>query len=122
MDIIFSDESCFNLSFNDGRVRCWRSLGELNDSATFNNVVRSVMSVMFWGCISIHGIWQLVLVDGNMDQFKYINILDEKLLPSVENMFGDVHMQFIFMHDNVPYNKARTVDRWFDEKEIQMMQ
>ena len=78
--IMFSDESRFNLSFNDGRVRCWRSPGELNDPATFNAVVRSVVYVMFWGCISIYGIGQLAIVDCNMDQFKYINILDEKSL------------------------------------------
>ena len=91
-------------------MRCWRSLGELNDPAKFNTVVRSVMSVMFWGCISIHGICQLSIVGGNMDQFEYINILDEKLLPSVENMFGDLHMPFIFMHDKSPCHYARTVD------------
>ena len=75
------------------------------------------MSAMFWGCISIYGIGQLAMVDGNMDWFKYINILDANVLPSVENMFGDVHMQVILMHDNSP-----TADRWYDEKEIQTMQ
>ena len=119
--IVFSDESRFDLSFGDGRVRCWRTNGEAYNPETFNFRSRSNTSVMLWGCVSIHGPGNLVVVDGNMDQWRYIDTLEENLLPSVEAMFGDAQMPFIFQDDNAPCHRARTVNAWIDRKEIQRM-
>ncbi len=77
---IFSDESRFNLSFNDGRVRCWRTPDEADHPSTQHPVTRSTVPVMVWGCMSIHGVGHLTVIDGNMDQFKYIDTLQKNLL------------------------------------------
>ena len=87
--IVFSNESRFNLNFNDGRVRCWRNPTKADDASTYNFVSRSNVSVMVWGCISIHGVGSLAVVEGNMDQNSYIScILEDNLMPSIEAMFG----------------------------------
>ena len=117
--IVFSDESRFNLRFSDGRVRCWHDPTEANDPSTFNNVSRSNMSIIVWGCISIHGVGQLVIVEGNINQFTYIDVLEENLRPSIEAMFGDQRMPYIFMHDNAPCHKGRTVERYLEQNDIQ---
>ena len=120
---MFSDESRFNLDFDDGRVRVWR---ENSDAMLPQNFVclrrRSNVSVMVWGCVTVHGVGELVVVNGNINHQVYINVLDENLLQSIENTFGDRHTPFIFQHDNAPVHKARNVERWLDQQEIQTIQ
>lgn len=120
--IVFSDESRFTLNGDDGRVRCWRSAGEtfLPDVMSFR--ARSSVSVMVWGCISIHGVGELAVVDGRLNHQGYIALLDEYLLPSIENMFGDRAHPFIFQDDNAPCHRPRAVDDWLDRNEIRRMQ
>ena len=121
--LVFSDESKFNLDFDDGRVRVWR---ENCDAMLPRNLVclhrRSNVSVMVWGCVTVHGVGELVVINGNINKQVYINVLDENLLQSMENTFGDRHTPFIFQHDNAPVHKARNVERWLDQQEIQTIQ
>lgn len=121
--IVFSDESRFNLGYNDGRVRVWRTNGEAMAPENVAQVQRQgSSSVMVWGCISFHGVGQLVVVDGNLNSEGYIGILQEHLWQSVENMLGDRNMPFIFQHDNAPVHTARNVQAWLDEEDVQVMQ
>ena len=121
--IIFSDESRFNLGFNDGRVRVWRENGEVFHPLNQVQVHRQgSCSVMLWGCISYEGVGKLVVIDGNLNHQGYIAILDENLLLSVENTLGHQNMPFLFQHDNAPVHTARNVEAWFDQHEIQVIQ
>ncbi len=83
---------------------------------------RSNVSVMVWGCVTIHGVGELVLVDGTVTHQVYIDILDQNLLESVENTFGDRRTAFVFQQDNAPVHKARNVERWLERQEIQTIQ
>lgn len=38
------------------------------------------------GCMSSHGVGNLVFIDGRMDQWKYLNMLKANLKPSAEKM------------------------------------
>ena len=49
-----------------------------------------------------HAVGELVIVDGTMKSTDYIDILDHKLLDSVENMF-------IFQYDNAREKTVRNV-------------
>jgi hypothetical protein len=56
------------------------SSGETYNPAIFNAWTRSSVSVMVWGCIiiiSIHGLGQLVVVEGTMNQSVYIDTLKD---------------------------------------------
>ena len=77
---------------------------------------------MVCGCVTVHGVGELVVVNGNINHQVYINVLDENLLQSMENTFGDRHTPFIFQHDNAPVHKARNGERWLDQQEIQTIQ
>ena len=52
------------------------------------------------GCVSYHGVGELVIVDGTMKSTDDIDILDQNLLGSVENMFGGAMIALIFQHDD----------------------
>lgn len=122
-NVIFSDESRFNLGFNDGRGRVWRRNGDALDNENVAEVRRQgATSVMVWGCISMYGVGELVVIDGNMDHVQYIKILEENLRRSIENTFGDPNMPVVFQQDNAPAHRARPVERWFDESDIRVVQ
>ena len=76
---------------------------------------RCSVSLMVWGCVSYHGVGELVIVDGTMKNTDYIDILDHNLLDSVQNMFGEAMIPFIFQYDNEPMHTARNVQTWLDE-------
>jgi hypothetical protein len=46
-------------------------------------------SVMFWGCISYHGVGTLTPVEGNMNTEKYISVLDDNLWPVIARHFSN---------------------------------
>ncbi len=63
-------------------------------------------SVMVWGCITYVGVGELVVVDGNLNAVGYIEVLEQNLLQSIENILGDRNMPFLFQHDNAPVHKV----------------
>ena len=70
--IVFSDESRFNLSFDDGRVLRWRTNEEAYNPETLHFRSQSTTSVTVWVCTSIHSVGQIIVVDGKMDHMKYM--------------------------------------------------
>ena len=80
--LVFSNESKFILVFDDGRVRVRQKWGD----AILPPILaclsrRGSVSVIVWGGVTIYGVEQLVLVDGNNKNHQYdINILEENLL------------------------------------------
>ena len=44
---------------------------------------------MVWGCMSIHGIGEIVVIDGKVHHVQCIDVLEHNLLLSVQNMFGE---------------------------------
>jgi hypothetical protein len=80
-NVIFTDESKFNLFGSDGRVLVWRQPNtELDVKNTTPTVKHGGGSVMVWGCFSAIGVGKLVFIDGNgiMDQHVYREILKKK--------------------------------------------
>jgi len=82
-DVIFSDESRFQLSFADGRHRIYRRRNErfarncVQERDRFGGG-----GVMVWGAINADFRSQLVVVQGNLNAQRYVdNILQPVLLP-----------------------------------------
>ena len=81
--VVFTDESRFNLKYADERLRVWRRDGERMDPA---NVIQHDRfgggSVMIWGGISHRAKTDLVTVHGNLNAMRYCNkIVQPALLP-----------------------------------------
>ena len=119
---VFSDESRFCLSSNDGRVRVWREPNTSYETRNLTYTQRNAVSVMVWGCVGIYGVGDLVVVDGNMDSAKYREILDSHLFPSIGNIFGDAQHPFIFQDDNAPAHRAAQMDQWYDDNGVNRVQ
>lgn len=110
-NVVFSDESKFNIFQSDGRIRVWR---KPNTELEKNNVVSTVKhgggGVMVWGCMAAGGVGNLVFIDGTMNKYDYLNILKENLHQSVQKL--NLGNSFYFQQDNDPKHTAHIVRMW----------
>lgn len=110
-DVIFLDESKFNIFGSDGKTMVWR---KPNEELKGKNIMPTVKhgggSVMVWGCISAKGIGNLVFIDGIMNKEGYLKILKENLKQSAAKM--GIASTFKLYQDNDPKHKAHMVREW----------
>lgn len=110
-DVIFADESKFNIFGSDGRVMVWRKPGtELNPKHLRATVKHGGGSVMVWGCMSAAGTGNLVFIDGIMTKFVYLNILRRNLRSSARKL--GIIDTFSYYQDNDPKHKSNLVQSW----------
>ena len=75
------------------------------------------ISVMFWGCFSKLGLGPLVALEGSMTAAKYIELLEDTLLPELQA----VDTPMVFMQDNAPCHKAKLVMDFFANSNVNVM-
>ena len=56
----------------------------------------------------------LIVFDGNVNQYSYIDLMGGHLLESVEQMFRDQQHTFLFQQDNFPCHRAMAVLAWLE--------
>ncbi|GBM30235.1 Transposable element Tc1 transposase [Araneus ventricosus] len=85
-NVLFSDESKFNIFGSDGSVMVWRRKNEeLNPKDLVGTVKYGCRGVLVWGCMSASGLGNLVFIDGIMNHALYLNILRDNLKLSALN-------------------------------------
>ncbi|KAJ4439874.1 hypothetical protein ANN_08003 [Periplaneta americana] len=113
-NVVFSDESHFNLSYNDGciHVRCYR--GECNLRACIVEWhSRQTRSVMVWGAIGYNMQSHLLHIQGNLNSNCYIwEVLEPEVLPLLQ---ATPHA--IFQQDKARPHVARIVQAFFEERQ-----
>lgn len=118
-NIIWSDESGFELFSNSRRQYVWRKQGQRFD---LDKLVPTVKhgggSIMVWGCFSSKGVGKLVLIDGKMDRYQYVRILADNLKASAQKL---EHENFIFQQDNDPKHTSKYTRGYFDEQKISVL-
>ncbi|GFT66937.1 hypothetical protein TNCV_1348031 [Trichonephila clavipes] len=65
---------------------------------------------MVWGCMSSHGAGRLHIVSGAVKAMDYIEILQNKFLPTARDLFGN--QSWIFQDDNASCHRAKVVQKW----------
>ncbi|GFU16085.1 transposable element Tcb2 transposase [Trichonephila clavipes] len=86
--VVFCDESRFNLSSDDNRVRVWRPRGErLNHAFALQRHTAITAGVMVWGAIAYNTRSPLVLIRGTMTAQQYVHgILQLHVLPLMQRL------------------------------------
>ena len=74
---------------------------------------------MLWGCfLKLGGLGPLAVLNGSMDSVQYIDFLETFVVPEIEAAKDIFKVDFIFMQDNAPCHKARTVMDYYQENNI----
>ena len=68
-----------------------------------------------WGWICLHGTGDLTHIQGRFTAAKYVEILEDFFLPSLQERNYPLTEPILFMHDKCPIHTARVVREWFDE-------
>ena len=104
-DVIFTDESKFNIFGSDRKIKVWRKPNtELERKHPNSTVKHGGGHLMVWGCFSKNGAGALVFIEGNTDTDMYIDILKKNLRSSAERL--DIVRTFKFYQHNDPKHKA----------------
>ena len=77
---------------------------------------------MIWGCIIVHGVSELTILQRNVNYQQYIQVLNVNLLISVSNMFGDQLHAFVFLEDSAPVHRAQSVGTWLEDLDVNRVQ
>ena len=110
-DVIFADESKFNVFGSNGRTMVWRKPNtEMEKNHLRPTVKHGGGSLMVWGCMAASGVGELVFIEGKMDKMKYLSLLKENLHKSAEKI--GIRTCFKFYEDNDPKHNSCIVQEW----------
>ncbi|GFX24296.1 uncharacterized protein TNCV_420971 [Trichonephila clavipes] len=102
--VVFSDESRFNLCSGDNRVRVWRPRGErLNPAFALQRHTAPTAGVKVWGAIAYNTRSPLVLIRGTMTAQWYVHDILKPHVLSLMQRLPDA----IFQQDNARPHTAR---------------
>ena len=115
--VVFSDETRISLMASDKPplVRRPRNSDSL-DQKYLKPSFKHPISVMIWGCFSYQGLGEIYIIDGNLNNTKYIEILEGNLLPFLrrQNSTGTNY----FQDDNAPAHRHKKVKEWMERNDI----
>jgi len=98
---------CGDALFEVWRPECLRLCGNCKFSA------------MFWGWITYQEVGTFTEVEGNINSWKYINILDTYLWSVIARHFPT--NEYLFQDDNAPVDASRETKWWKQENNIKCM-
>ena len=116
--VLFSDESRFNLSHHDGRIRVFRRRGErFGDKCLIERDRFGGWSVIVWGGIMGRRNTNLIVVQRNLNTQGYINhILQPEAVPFLQR-----HGPSILMHDNARPHIARICRQFLKRDNVNVL-
>ncbi|KAJ4432412.1 hypothetical protein ANN_21031 [Periplaneta americana] len=112
-NVVFTDESHFNLFYNDGRIRVGRYRGERNLRACIvERNSEQTPSAMVWDTIGYNMRSRHLRIQGNLNSNRYIR----EVLPLLQ---ATPHA--IFQKDNARLHVARIVKAFFEERRVSLL-
>jgi len=119
-NVVFSDESRFQLFRNDGRPFVRRRPGEsYRDDCVHPTLKHGGGSVMVWGCMSEAGVGELRKVTGRLCAKDYVSILRGALQPSICSL--GLGSQYIFQQDNASCHSAKFTKNWMSRNNVALL-
>lgn len=118
--VLFTDESSFAVHGTYGRKFAYMEPKNRKKSPpTLPTQRHGGGSIMFWGCMSINGVGDLVQIDGNVNQAVYIELLNNSAFQSGDKLIGQ---DFILQQDNAPCHKGRNVTSFLNGSSQQVLE
>ena len=74
---------------------------------------------MVWGCISAQGMGNLHICEGTINAERYIQVLEQHMLPSKQHLFHG--RPCLFQQDNAKPHSARVTTAWLQSKRVQVL-
>ena len=119
--VIWSDETKINRYGSDEKQWVWKQAGQgLIDREVQGTVKFGGGNIMVWGCMGWEGVGRLAEVEGRMDATQYVDILENNLLPSMEELEISAE-EFIFQQDNNPKHTSKKAKKWFEDNDISIL-
>src|SRR5216684_1114324 len=119
--IIWSDETKINMIGSDGKQWVWKQVGEGLISREDQGTVKfGGGKIMIWGCMGWEGVGQLAEVEGRMDADQYVAILEDHLVPSIEES-GIFEEEAIFQQDKDPKHTSKKAKKWMEDHNISLL-
>lgn len=118
--VLWTDESKFMMFGSDGIKYIRRPKGErYNPRYQLPTVKHGGGSVMVWGCFSRDLVGPIHLINGIMDQFVYVDIIKNVMLPHAKQKMP---RGWILQQDNDPKHRAASVQKFFASNKIRVME
>jgi transposase len=119
--VIWSDETKINRYGSDGREWVWKQKGVgLIEREVQGTVKYGGGNIMVWGCMGWNGVGQLAEIEGKMDADQYVSILEDHMLPSLEES-GISGEEVIFQQDNDPKHTSKKAKKWMEDNNITLL-
>ena len=71
-------------------------------------------------CMGWNGVGHLAEVEGKMDAYQYVSILEDHLLPSLEES-GIAGDEVTFQQDNDPKHTSKKAKKWMEDQNITLL-
>ncbi|GBN24267.1 Transposable element Tcb1 transposase [Araneus ventricosus] len=110
-NVIFLDESKYNIFGSDDKQKVWHTSNTaLNVKNLRPTVKYGGANQLVWGCMSSSGLGNLYFINGTMNKYVYFDILKRNLKQSASN-FG-ISRHFKLYEDNDPKYTADICKLW----------
>ncbi len=116
---VWSDESKFDILVGNHRRRVLRAKKEGYLPACYQRSVQKPASLMVWGCISAYGMGSLHVLEGTMNAERYINVLEQHMLPSRRHLFQG--RPCVFQQDNAKPHTAAITTAWLRSRRVRVL-
>lgn len=112
--VVFSDETRVNMLYSDGPEYCWKKKNSPIDSRHVKETLKfGGGGIMVWACFCFQGVGYETMIQGTMDSDKYIQILEDEYLETLEFYEMDSSTTW-FQHDNDPKHTSIKTKNWLN--------
>ncbi len=96
-----------------------RTKEDKDNPSCYQRSVQKPASLMVWGCMSACGMGSLHIWKGTINAERYIQVLEQHMLPSRRRLFQG--RPCIFQHDNARPHTASITTSWLRRRRIRVL-
>ncbi len=113
------DKSKFEVLFGKLGRHVIRTKEDKDNPSCYQRSVQKPASLMVWGCMSACGMPSLHIWKGTINAERYIQVLEQHMLPSRRRLFQG--RPCIFQHDNARPHTASITTSWLRRRRIRVL-